>query len=107
LAVEPIYGRFAAVAIPSGELKSGGIADKRDKIDYFVTMTDRPEESSTPLAAVRDTKGLEALIGRAGRALESAFLRRSRHGDQGGRDMVLPWYADWSGTAGAALFHGA
>jgi hypothetical protein len=50
------------------ELKSGGIADKRDKIDYFVTMTDSLEESSPPLAAVRDTKGLEALIGRAARA---------------------------------------
>ncbi|HVW56776.1 MAG TPA: DUF1285 domain-containing protein [Rhizobiaceae bacterium] len=35
-------------------------------------MTDRPDESSPPLAAVRDAKGLEALIGRAARAGKGA-----------------------------------
>jgi uncharacterized protein len=58
--------------LPKVELKSGAIADKRDNIDYFVTMTDHHNESHAPLASIRDTKGLEALIGRAARAGKGA-----------------------------------
>src|SRR5689334_14886529 len=39
------------------------------------------------------------------REMESALLRRYRHGNQGGWHLVLYGHADWPAAAGPALFH--
>ena len=53
---------------PQAEFKSADHTDKRDDIDYFVTMTVHNESGDSGLAAARDAAGLQALISRAARA---------------------------------------
>ncbi len=53
---------------PLIEHKSRPVTDKRDDIDYFVTMTDASEPKNESLTGASDTSGLQALIARATRA---------------------------------------
>jgi len=53
---------------PGCEFKSAGTTDKREDIDYFVTMAVRRDAENGGLAAAGDTAGLQALISRAQRA---------------------------------------
>ena len=50
------------------ELKSAGNTDKRDDIDYFVTMAIHKQTGKSGLTAAGDAAGLQALVSRAARA---------------------------------------
>lgn len=53
---------------PREEFKSAGTTDKRDDIDYFVTMAVHKDAGKSGLAAAENAAGLQALISRAARA---------------------------------------